>query len=134
MDQCWAVLESFDPEPWRRRCPPAWPIRRAILRHLLQHSHSPHWSAAHASAPSQLSTCVLPVFALLVVFRLLGQWQRSARRAPTTTAMPASVKRPRNDYRRDRVLEDELLLIICFQYDGILVKALDAAGQFNPAH
>ena len=40
----------------------------------------------------------------------------------------------RHDNRRNGVLEDQLLLIIGFQNDGVLIEALDPSRQFDPAH
>jgi hypothetical protein len=32
------------------------------------------------------------------------------------------------------VLENQLLLIVRFEYHGVLIEALDPAGKLNPAH
>lgn len=41
--------------------------------------------------------------------------------------------RTHRDHCRNRVLEDQLFLVIGFEHQGVLIKALDAAGEFNAA-
>jgi hypothetical protein len=38
------------------------------------------------------------------------------------------------DHRRDGVLEDQLLLIVGFEHQGIFVKTFDSSGQLDAAH
>ena len=42
--------------------------------------------------------------------------------------------RLRNYYRGNGVLENKLLLIVCFENHGVFIKALDPAGQFDATH
>ncbi len=44
------------------------------------------------------------------------------------------VERPRNHYRGDGVLKDQLLLIVGFENHRIFVEALDPAGKFHATH
>ena len=50
------------------------------------------------------------------------------------TMSRAAVHRTCNDDSGDRVLEDQLLLVIGLEDHRILVEALDASGQFDAAH
>src|SRR5579864_545415 len=38
-----------------------------------------------------------------------------------------------HDHSRDGVLEDELLLPVCLQHNGVLIKGTNAARQLDPA-
>jgi hypothetical protein len=44
-----------------------------------------------------------------------------------------SVRALGGDDRRNGVLEDQLLLVICFEHEGVLVKALDPARELDSA-
>ena len=134
-----AATESDARQPRRRRLRRAPPVLRGILRRRcelrafdLRGSLRPRRSDPDPTRSAISSPLAMSVRSDVGV----PVPERQARRARPTAALEcaAAVERPRNHHGGDRVLENQLLLIVGFEDHGVLVETLDSAGKLHSAH